>query len=56
LTLIINLKNMGDDFGNSKSNISDLYKLAKDYNLKNFVVIINSNEEILQKIKNSLSQ
>jgi len=56
LTLIINLKNMGDDFQNLGDNISDLYQTAKDYNLKNFVVIINSNEEILQKIKNSLSQ
>jgi hypothetical protein len=46
---------MGQEFLDSKDNMLDLYRATKNYNLKNFVVILNSNEAILERIKNSLN-
>lgn len=54
LTMIANYDSLGDNFDSSKKNLLDLYNTTRNYKLKNFVVIINSNQEILDKIKNTL--
>jgi hypothetical protein len=55
LTIIANYDTLGDNFDSTKNNLLDLYSTVKSYKLKNFVVIIHSNDEILQKIKDSLN-